>query len=257
MGSDLRGRVCCRRRTIGRLRPAESPTRVVFEEKHASRPVLSRFFAVPGAVLSDHAGRPWLTRCHVCLDDRTSDEWFSPAELDDVLADQAWSDDVREFARLDESDLSEVDVNAGIESTVNIIRNRAHDKQVKIELHLAPVPGLVCYPAKINQVVMNLLSNAIDASSPGSAVIVRTRENNETLEIEVADSGSGIDPAIRSRIFDPFFTTKPPGQGTGLGLSISYGIVKEHSGTIEVRSTPGKGTSFHLEFPVSKNAVHV
>ena len=148
--------------------------------------------------------------------------------------------DLRDFARLDESDLSAVNINKGIESTVNIIRNRAVEKHVTIDMKLAEVPPLVCYPAKINQVILNLLGNAIDASTPGGIVGIQTNANGSNLSIEVSDSGCGISPAIR-RIFDPFFTTKPLGQGTGLGLSISYGIVTDHGGTIQVDSAPGAG----------------
>ncbi len=86
---------------------------------------------------------------------------------------------------------------------------------------------------------------------------VRTAAHNGSVEIEVADPGGGIAREHMHRIFDPFFTTKASGRGTGLGLSVSYGIIKEHAGKIDVRSTPGKGTSFHVEFPAVKKAVHV
>jgi signal transduction histidine kinase len=85
---------------------------------------------------------------------------------------------------------------------------------------------------------------------------VRTAAYSGTIEVEVTDTGSGISPEHLQRIFDPFFTTKSTGKGTGLGLSVSYGIIKEHAGKVDVRSTPGKGTSFRLEFPVAKKAVH-
>ncbi len=144
----------------------------------------------------------------------------------------------------------------------------------------SPLPPVACYPAKVNQVVMNLVSNAIDASKDGGRVVVRTAAGDRpaaarppgtagtaaeppadgrsgedgptgpVVLIEVADEGTGIDPGILARIFDPFFTTKPPGQGTGLGLSISYGIVRDHGGTIEVDSTHGKGSTFRVVLPV-------
>ena len=99
---------------------------------------------------------------------------------------------------------------------------------------------------------MNLLTNAIDALPPGGQVTIRTRpsDDGKTVRIEVSDTGTGIDPAIRERIFDPFFTTKPLGQGTGLGLSISYGIIRDHGGRIEVESEMGKGTTFKVTLPV-------
>jgi PAS domain S-box-containing protein len=159
--------------------------------------------------------------------------------------------DLRDFARLDESDLHEVDLNAGIQSTVNIILGHAKKKQVKIETRFDPLlPPVACQPAKVNQVVMNLLSNAIDASNESGRVVVRTAAVDGCARIEVEDEGSGIPPEVRERIFDPFFTTKPLGEGTGLGLSISYGIVNDHGGTIEVDSTPGKGSRFTVNLPI-------
>jgi len=98
---------------------------------------------------------------------------------------------------------------------------------------------------------MNLISNAIDATPQNGTVTVRTRANDAaSVTIEVSDTGTGIDPAIREKIFDPFFTTKPQGQGTGLGLSISYGIIRDHNGRIEVQSEIGKGTTFVVTLPV-------
>jgi PAS domain S-box-containing protein len=157
--------------------------------------------------------------------------------------------DLRDFARLDESDLHEVNVNAGIESTVNIIRGQAKKQNVELELNLASLPAITCYPAKINQVILNLVANAIDACTAGGKVSINTRANGQTIEIEVADNGTGIEPAVAAKIFDPFFTTKPQGKGTGLGLSISYGIVREHGGTIDFESLPGKGTRFRVCLP--------
>jgi signal transduction histidine kinase len=162
--------------------------------------------------------------------------------------------DLRDFARLDESDpgamWAEVDLNAGIASTVNIIRGLAREKQVQIGMDLSPLPPVVCHGAKINQVVMNLLANGIDACREGGQVAVRTCSTGEAVQIEVADTGAGIDPSLRDRIFDPFFTTKPPGRGTGLGLSISYGIVQDHGGAIDVDSAPGQGSRFTVRLPL-------
>jgi two-component system NtrC family sensor kinase len=150
--------------------------------------------------------------------------------------------DLREFARLDESELMEADLNAGIRTTVAILQAKAHKHQIHLESNLAPLPPLMCYSAKINQLVLNLIDNAIDACEPGGRVTVLTRALDLGVEIEVVDNGSGIDPSIRSKIFDPFFTTKPVGKGTGLGLSIVYGIAQAHGGRIDVDSTPGCGT---------------
>jgi signal transduction histidine kinase len=166
--------------------------------------------------------------------------------------------DLRDFARLDESDLHDVDLNEGIRSTVNIIHGVAKKQLVKVELELAPaLPQVSCFPAKVNQVVMNLLSNAIQASKENGTVHVRTRRadtNGDAVVIEVEDHGTGIPAKIRDRIFDPFFTTKPPGEGTGLGLSISYGIVHDHGGRIDVHSEEGQGTRFTVTLPTRQPA---
>lgn len=157
--------------------------------------------------------------------------------------------DLRDFARLDEGEIKEADVNAGVQTTANIILGRAKKRQVQVDLKLGDIPAVNCYPAKVNQVVMNLLSNAIDASPPNETVTVTTRTEEGGVAIEVADHGTGVPPEIRERIFDPFFTTKPVGEGTGLGLSISYGIVKEHGGRIDLESETGNGTKFTVHLP--------
>ena len=114
-----------------------------------------------------------------------------------------------------------------------------------------PLPPVTCYPAKINQVLLSLVANAIEACESGGTVTVISRpEARSGVSLEVLDTGRGIDPSIRGRIFDPFFTTKPIGQGTGLGLAISYGIVKAHGGAIEVESSPGRGSRFTVRLPL-------
>jgi signal transduction histidine kinase len=110
---------------------------------------------------------------------------------------------------------------------------------------------------RLQQVFLNLFMNARDAMPSGGVLEVRTFCNNGSVEVEVADTGVGIPGDHLKRIFDPFFTTKTSGRGTGLGLSVSYGIIKEHAGKIDVRSTPGRGTAFRLEFPVARKAAHV
>jgi len=161
--------------------------------------------------------------------------------------------DLRTFVRLDDSGLKEADLNAGIESTVNIIRSKAKEQHVRVEMDLHPIPSVSCYPAKINQVVMNLVANAIDASPPDKTVTIRTSACDDGVQIEVVDQGTGIAPAIRNKIFDPFFTTKPPGKGTGLGLSISYGIVRDHGGHIDIESEEGAGSRFIVHIPLLPN----
>lgn len=159
--------------------------------------------------------------------------------------------DLRDFARLDTSDMHDVNLNEGVESTVNIIKGRARKKNVSIDTQLGEIPPVTCFPAKINQVIMNLIANAIDACGEGGRVVVATRVGADAVEVAVTDNGAGIDPAIREKIFDPFFTTKPPGEGTGLGLSISYGIVEDHHGQIRVDTETGKGSTFTMRLPIA------
>jgi PAS domain S-box-containing protein len=158
--------------------------------------------------------------------------------------------DLRYFARMDEGDLHEVNLNTGIESTINIVRGQTAKKMLNLHVELGALPLVLCYPAKINQVVLNLLINAIDACSANGQVTVRSRAAANGVEIHIIDDGSGIPHDIRERIFDPFFTTKPLGKGTGLGLSISHGIVEDHGGKIEVDSTPGQGAHFIVTLPL-------
>jgi signal transduction histidine kinase len=110
---------------------------------------------------------------------------------------------------------------------------------------------------KLQQVFLNLFLNARDAMPSGGMLEVRSATHNGSVEVEVVDTGNGITREHIHKIFDPFFTTKTSGRGTGLGLSVSYGIIKEHAGKIDVRSTPGRGTSFHVEFPAVRKSVHV
>ncbi len=160
---------------------------------------------------------------------------------------------LRDFARLDEGDLKEVDLNDGVASTLGILRARASELGVRLASELGALPPLVCYPAKINQVVLNLVANALDACRPGGLVTVRTGPDGQGggVALAVQDDGCGIDPAVRDKIFDPFFTTKPQGRGTGLGLSISYGIVQAHGGRIDVEPAEPRGTRFTVRLPLA------
>jgi two-component system, NtrC family, sensor kinase len=158
---------------------------------------------------------------------------------------------LRSFARLDESEIKDVDVNEGIASTADLLRGDARQRAVRIELQLSRLPILTCYPAKINQALFNILTNAIEACSPGGQVTVRSAPTADGVEMQIEDTGRGIDAAIRDKVFDPFFTTKPPGKGTGLGLSISYAVVQEHGGRIRFDSTPSQGTCFVITLPLS------
>ncbi len=169
---------------------------------------------------------------------------------------------LRNFSRLDEADIKQVNVHDGIESTLVILQHRLkaapEHSEISILRDYGDLPPVECYPGQLNQVVMNLLSNAIDALTEHPTAQNTIRIETETLKegwvaIRIVDSGKGIPEAVRSRIFDPFFTTKPVGKGTGLGLSISYQIVTEkHGGRLYCHSTPGQGTAFVIELPVHR-----
>jgi serine/threonine protein kinase len=143
----------------------------------------------------------------------------------------------------------DVDLNDEIISALNLLSGVASRKRVRIDLKIDRLPKVLCCPAKIGLVVINLVTNAIEASCEGGVVTVRTQAEAQGVRIEVADSGSGIDPAIHHRIFDPFFTTKATGQSAGLGLSLCHGIILDHGGTIEFSSAPGQGSCFTVRLP--------
>jgi two-component system, NtrC family, sensor kinase len=162
------------------------------------------------------------------------------------------------FSRTGAAEFTEINLNEVIEETLTLVAHPFRLARVNVRKNLnTALPAVLGSSNRMQQVFLNLFMNARDAMPNGGMLEVRTAAQNGSVDVEITDTGMGIPRELLNRIFDPFFTTKSTGKGTGLGLSVSYGIVKEHSGTIEVRSTPGKGTSFRLEFPVSKKAVHV
>ncbi|MBW3596108.1 MAG: response regulator [Planctomycetes bacterium] len=161
---------------------------------------------------------------------------------------------LRDFARLDEAELDELDLNAALESTAKVLGRETAEKELSVELELAPIPKITGRPQKLNQVLYNLLLNAVQASEPQGRITLRTRQIGEGVVLEVEDRGCGIEPQNLSRVFEPFFTTRPIGRGTGLGLAISYGIVRDHGGAIEVESRPGEGSLFRVTLPVRPKA---
>jgi len=155
---------------------------------------------------------------------------------------------LKNFSRPGESKPVLANINEGIESTLSVALSEIKYR-AKIHKELGDLPLIYCYPQQLNQVILNLLMNAVHAMKEHGNMWIRTREQNGVIEIEVEDEGEGIPPENISRVFDPFFTTKPVGKGTGLGLSISYGIVKKHNGKILVDSEPGKGSKFTVRIP--------
>jgi PAS domain S-box-containing protein len=162
------------------------------------------------------------------------------------------------FSRTGAAEFTEVNLNAVVEEVLTLVAHPFRTAQVQVTRNLQQeLPAVLGSNNKLQQVFLNLFLNARDAMPTGGIVEIRTAAHNGSVEVEIIDSGAGIPRENLNRIFDPFFTTKSSGRGTGLGLSVSYGIVKEHAGKVDVRSTPGKGTSFRLEFPVARKAVHV
>jgi signal transduction histidine kinase len=157
---------------------------------------------------------------------------------------------LRDFARLDEAELQEADLNAALDSAAEILRHEIKTKDIQLETDYRPLPRVLCYSGKINQVFLNLLANAVQACDRGGRVVLRTRAEGDGVAIEVQDNGCGIRPEHRARLFEPFFTTKPVGQGTGLGLSVSFGIARDHGGAIEVESEVGRGSTFRVRLPL-------
>lgn len=160
---------------------------------------------------------------------------------------------LRDFARLDEADFKAVDLNMALTSTIEITRYELRSKEIQLHTEFQELPHALCHPSKLNQVFLNLLMNAIQASAVGGVITLRTRGLPEDrVEVEVEDHGQGISAEHLPHLFEPFFTTKPVGQGMGLGLSVSYGIVRDHGGTIEVESTPGGGSRFRVRLGVGR-----
>jgi signal transduction histidine kinase len=180
---------------------------------------------------------------------------------------------LRNFSRLDEAEVKEVDIHDGIDSTLMILQNRLKPEvntvQIKIVKDYEALPKVNCFPGPLNQVFMNLLTNAIDAleehnkqrtpqdikTNPSEIQISTSVIDLDWVTISIADNGSGIPLEIQEQIFNPFFTTKAVGKGTGLGLSISYQIVTEkHDGKLYFHSTPGEGAEFIVKIPIKNKS---
>ncbi len=167
---------------------------------------------------------------------------------------------LRVFSRVDEDDLKLADINLGIGSTL-VILNSLFDDNMKVETNLGELPLIDCYPGKLNQVFLNLLSNASYAlkkkfgNKPGGVLQVITRFDGDYINIHVKDNGSGMSEEVKSKIFEPFYTTKDVGEGTGLGLSIAYQTILQHQGEIIINSNPDQGAEFIIKLPLVRDDV--
>ncbi|MFM2049155.1 MAG: hypothetical protein RI955_1703 [Bacteroidota bacterium] len=158
---------------------------------------------------------------------------------------------LKTFSRMDEVEKVNYDLEEGLEGTLLLLSSKIDKKEIVVEKHFGTIPMVNCFSGKINQVFMNIIANAIDASTEKGKVIITTKIENDNAIILIEDNGMGMSEETQAKIFDPFFTTKDVGSGTGLGLSITYGIIESHNGKIEVNSEVGKGTEFIITLPIN------
>ena len=169
-------------------------------------------------------------------------------QIDDLVSN------LKDFSRLDRSRMDWFDVNAGLDGTLTICRNQIKDR-IEVIKRYGEVPQIQCAPSQVNQIFLNLITNATQAiGDEGGQIRLTTRATGGEVQVLVEDTGCGMTPDVMSKIFEPFFTTKDVGKGTGLGLSIVYQIVQEHHGRIDVQSEPGKGTLFTVTLPIQQQA---
>ncbi|MBX2972873.1 MAG: GHKL domain-containing protein [Flavobacteriales bacterium] len=188
-------------------------------------------------------------------------------ELDDIIGSISEGSNrtaeivrgLRNFSRLDEDDLKEADLHEGLRNTLALLAPQYRDK-VNIRFNAGAIPTVECFAGKVNQVFMNVLTNAIQATAARTdgttpEVVISTITEDGEVCITIADNGIGMSDEVKARMFEPFFTTKPVGEGTGLGLAIVYGIIEDHHGRIEVTSEAGKGTSISIILPIRHAAL--
>lgn len=160
---------------------------------------------------------------------------------------------LRNFSRLEEAKLSDINIHEALDNTMNLLAGELKNR-IQVHRDYREIPRVVCYASQINQVFMNILTNAIQAMEGTGNIWITTKlirtGGKEMISVSIQDSGKGMTPETMEKIFDPFFSTKEVGQGTGLGLSISYGIMESHGGEIQVKSQVGLGTEFIVILPI-------
>ncbi len=164
---------------------------------------------------------------------------------------------LRQFSRLDEEGYKAYNLHSSIEHTLMLLNHQLVSHNIEVLQAIEPLPLIQCQGAQINQVLMHLLTNAIDAIVASHNPVKRITiaaialDNAQQIQIQISDTGSGIPANIQDKIFDPFFTTKPVGQGTGMGLAICYQIIKQHQGELALTSTSTSGSQFTMTLPIS------
>lgn len=162
---------------------------------------------------------------------------------------------LRNFSRLDQNVFRKASINESLESTLTLLHS-SYKNRIEVIKQYGELPEIDCFPGQLNQVFMNILSNAIQAIPGEGKIFIKTLQDNNMVKISIRDTGSGMTDEVRKKIFDPFFTTKDVGKGTGLGLSISFGIIQKHNGEIEVFSKPGEGTEFIIKIPITQLSIN-
>jgi two-component system NtrC family sensor kinase len=163
---------------------------------------------------------------------------------------------LKNFSRMDAAASDAVSLNDCIESALNIGRNVLKNNNVEVVKELGDLPRITCAPSQLNQVFLNLFTNAAQAMTGSGCLGIKSWHEDGAVMVAVQDNGKGIPPENLARIFDPFFTTKPVGEGTGLGLAITHQIIQQHGGEIRVESEVGVGTCFYIKLPVAAAAAN-
>lgn len=158
---------------------------------------------------------------------------------------------LRNFSRLNEEGQKLANINQGLDATLLMLKHQLKNR-VEVVRNYQEFPDVFCYPGKLNQAFLNILSNASQAIKGEGKIFIKTSFDGEIVTIAIKDTGEGMSAEVKQRIFEPFFTTKDVGEGTGLGLSITYGIIEDHDGNIEVYSAPGQGTEFVITLPARR-----
>jgi signal transduction histidine kinase len=212
----------------------------VINDDSASEEAVSRLFQEVDNAFKELNQDGLIAEC----EELTSDTLYGLDQISEITCN------LKDFSRLNQAEVAEININDNIHRTLKLAKNLLKDN-IKVELSLAEVPLIKCNPSKINQVILNLITNACHAitvsGKKGGKLTIKTSSDGDRVNLSIKDNGVGIPKSVGKKMFDPFYTTKKVGQGTGLGLSISYNIiVKEHKGKISVKTREGVGTRFTI-----------
>jgi signal transduction histidine kinase len=197
------------------------------------------------AALDDAKSDMDLTQWFMDLDTLFNDTFYGVEQISELVTG------LKDFSRVDQAVTDNVSLNDCIDNALLIARNTLKYK-VEVIKRLENIPKIRCTASQINQVLLNLFTNASQAIKDKGYLLIKTWSDASSVYVSVQDTGCGISPENLSRIFDPFFTTKPVGEGTGLGLSITFKIIQQHGGSVRVVSEVGKGSRFVIALPLNE-----